>query len=94
MQPWSRPATRGGFDSEPAERGAGDEVALQIESVVYRSVDGKKRWADAADLKRCIFRSRRRTTLWVFSARLYLRRPAETRAACLMGQLAEGDALI
>jgi hypothetical protein len=31
-----------GFDSEPAERGAGDEVALQIEGVVDRSVDREK----------------------------------------------------
>jgi hypothetical protein len=35
----------------------------------------RKRWADAADLKRCIFRARRRTTWWEFSARLFLRRP-------------------
>jgi hypothetical protein len=40
----------------------------------------RKRWADAADLKRCIFRSRRRTTWWEFSARLFLRRPCSWRA--------------
>ena len=31
----------------------------------------RKRWADAADLNRCILRSRRRTTWWEFSARLF-----------------------
>src|SRR5205823_1842543 len=35
----------------------------------------RKRWADAADLNRCILRSRRRTTWWEFSARLFLRSP-------------------
>jgi len=32
----------------------------------------RKRWADLADLKRCIFRSRRRTTWYEFSARLFI----------------------
>jgi hypothetical protein len=31
----------------------------------------RKRWADRADLNRCILRSRRRTTWWEFSARLF-----------------------
>src|SRR6267143_1600191 len=35
----------------------------------------RKRWADRADLNLCILRSRRRTTWWEFSARLFARSP-------------------
>src|ERR1700733_3877074 len=40
----------------------------------------RNRFADPGDLKRCIFRSRRRTGRCEFSARLFLRRPCSWRA--------------
>ena len=41
------------------------------------------RRADPGDLNRCIFRSRRRTGICEFSARLFLRRPCSWRAVNL-----------
>jgi hypothetical protein len=46
------------------QRRSRDEMALKVEGVVDRSMDAwmlRKRWADRADLNRCILRSRRRT---------------------------------
>ena len=37
-------------------------MALEVEGIVDGSMNLRKRCADAADLKRCILRSRRRTT--------------------------------
>ena len=48
------------FISEDAERAAGHEMALDVERVLDGSVNRQNRWADPGDLKRCIFRSRRR----------------------------------
>jgi hypothetical protein len=49
------------FASEDPQRRSGDQVALKVEIVVNGGVHDEKYWADPADLKRCILRSRRRT---------------------------------
>jgi hypothetical protein len=49
------------FGSKGPQRRSGDEVALKVEVVVDGGVVLRKRWADPADLNRCILRSRRRT---------------------------------
>jgi hypothetical protein len=49
------------FGSEDPRRRSGDQVALKVEIVVNDGVHAEKCWADPADLKRCILRSRRRT---------------------------------
>jgi hypothetical protein len=54
-------------------------MALEVEGVVDGGVDAKKRCAEPADLKRCIFRRRRRTTWCEFSARLFIRSPCSWR---------------
>jgi hypothetical protein len=49
------------FGSEDPQRRSGDEMALKVEIIVNGGLHAQKRWADPADLKRCILRSRRRT---------------------------------
>jgi acylphosphatase len=49
-----------GFLSQDAERAAGCEMALDIESVLEGGMNRQESLADPDDLKRCILRSRRR----------------------------------
>jgi hypothetical protein len=51
-------------------------MALNTEVIVWTAAWMlRKRWADRADLNRCILRARRRATWYEFSARLLLLSP-------------------
>src|ERR1700747_2444581 len=62
------PMTRSGSNFEVYDSSEVGEAARDFRC--WPACMLRKRSADAADLNRCILRSRRRTTLWEFSARL------------------------
>jgi len=69
------------FGSEDPQRRSGDEAALKVEIVVNGACTLGKRWADPADVKRCIlmgWRDQRPGTRARFAADPTLSAPAES----------------